>query len=424
MRVRLMSVAVAAVAALAVAGCGSGSDSGSGGKVTLKFQSLAYQTPTVAATKKIVDDWNTSHPNIQVQLTQGSWDSVHDQLVTQFQGGKAPDIIHDEAADIADFTRQGYLADLKPYLSSGTKSGISQDVWKTVSSGGKIYAGPTLLQSYMVFANTDALAKAGITVPSGDTLSWDDFQSMAKKLTSGSQHGVGWGLKSPTASVLSLGLNYDAKYFTGSGSSTKVEVGDAENEVPQRIHDMIFKDKSVDPASVSQSGTDVLPAFYAGKDAMVVEGSYAAQQIVQAAPKTFHWAVLPVLAGTSAKQAADPQTLSVAAQSKHVKQAAQFVDYFLGAQNLAAVAQGDWLIPTSQAARDEVAKATGGKNGWTQTLASGDQLTEAPFQTVAQYPQWKDQIATPAFQQYLANKISLSALGSKLTDGWKQVSGS
>jgi multiple sugar transport system substrate-binding protein len=424
MKVRLMSVAVAAVAALAVAGCGSGSDSDSGGKVTLKFQSLAYQTPTVAATKKIVDDWNKSHPTIQVQLTQGSWDSVHDQLVTQFQGGKAPDIIHDEAADIADFTRQGYLADLSPYLSSGTKSGISQDVWKTVSSGGKIYAGPTLLQSYVVFANTDALAKAGIAVPSGDTLSWDDFQSMARKLTSGSQHGVGWGLKSPTASLMSLGLNYDAKYFSGSGSGTKVTAGDAENEVPQRIHDMIFKDKSVDPASVSQSGTDVLPAFYAGKDGMVVEGSYAAQQIVQAAPKTFHWTVLPVLAGTSAKQAADPQTLSVSAQSKHVKQAAQFVDYFLGAQNLAAVAQGDWLIPTSQAARDEVAKATGGKNGWTQTLASGDQLTEAPFQTVAQYPQWKDQIATPAFQQYLANKISLSALDSKLADGWKQVSGS
>jgi ABC-type glycerol-3-phosphate transport system substrate-binding protein len=114
----------------------------------------------------------------------------------------------------------------------------------------------------------------------------------------------------------------------------------------------------------------------------------------------------------------------VSAQSKHVKQAAQFVDYFLGAQNLAAVAQGDWLIPTSKAARDAVAKATGGKNGWTQTLASGDQLTEAPFQTVAQYPQWKDQVATPAFQQYLADKISLSALDSKLTDGWKQVSGS
>lgn len=424
MKLRLMSVAVAAVAALAVAGCGSGSDSGSGGKVTLKFQSLAYQGPTVAATKKIVDDWNTSHPNIQVQLVQGSWDSVHDQLVTQFQGGKAPDIIHDEAADIADFTRQGYLADLSPYLSSGTKSGISPDVWKTVSSGGKVYAGPTLLQSYVVFANTDALAKAGITVPSGDTLSWDDFQSMARKLTTGSQHGVGWGLKSPTATMLSLGLNYDARYFTGSGSGTKVKVGDAENEVPRRIHDMIFKDRSVDPASVSQSGTDVLPAFYAGKDAMVVEGSYAAQSIVQAAPKSFHWAVLPVLAGTSAKQAADPQTLSVSAQSKHVKQAAQFVDYFLGAKNLAAVAQGDWLIPTSKAARDEVATATGGKNGWTQTLASGEQLTEAPFQTVTQYPQWKDQIATPAFQQYLADKISLSALDSKLSDGWKQVSGS
>ena len=42
---------------------------------------------------------------------------MHDQLVTQFQGGTAPDIIHYESADITGFANQGYLADLSPYLS-------------------------------------------------------------------------------------------------------------------------------------------------------------------------------------------------------------------------------------------------------------------------------------------------------------------
>ena len=53
--------------------------------MTLKFQSLAFQKTTVAATKKIVADWNAANPNIQVEYVQGSWDSVHDQLVTQAQ---------------------------------------------------------------------------------------------------------------------------------------------------------------------------------------------------------------------------------------------------------------------------------------------------------------------------------------------------
>jgi len=421
---RVVALGAAALAATAlVSACSSsGGDSGSsGGKVTLQFQSLAFQKPTVAAVKDIVDSWNAAHPNIQVKLNQGSWDSVHDQLVTQFEGGTAPDIIHDDAADISGFISQGYLADLSGDLSSSVKSSVPQGSWDTVSQNGKIYAAPTLLQSYVVFANTDLLKADGITVPSGSTMSWDDLQSMAKQATKGGTYGLGWGLKSPTATMLTLGLNFDGKYFSGSGQDAKISVGDNENQVPERIHAMAYDDKSIDPTSLTQAGTDVLPSFYAGKQAMIVGGNYVAQQISEEAPKNFHWTVLPPLAGTSANQAADPQVLAVSQASKHVKQAAEFIDYFMSAQNLAKVAQGDWLIPTTDAARAAVQKATGGANGWEQTLAGAQYQVSAPFQTATNYPQWKDQIATPAFQQYLANKISLQDLDKKLTDGWSQV---
>ena len=148
---KVLTALLAAGALVTLAACGGNSDdSGSGSsteKVTLKFQSLAFQKTTVAATKKIVADWNAANPNIQVEYVQGSWDSVHDQLVTQFQGGTAPDIIHDESADITGFVNQGYLADLSPYLSKDTKDAVSPGVWDTVSKDGKIYAAPTLLQS-------------------------------------------------------------------------------------------------------------------------------------------------------------------------------------------------------------------------------------------------------------------------------------
>jgi ABC-type glycerol-3-phosphate transport system substrate-binding protein len=416
---------VAASALVTLAACGNSSDNSSGGpaageKVTLKFQSLAFQKTTVAATKKIVADWNAANPNIQVEYVQGSWDSVHDQLVTQFQGGTAADIIHDESADITGFANQGYLADLSPYLSQETKDAVPQGVWDTVSSGGKVFAAPTLLQSYVVFGNSALLKQAGIST-SGDSLSWEDLQADAKKLTAGGKYGLGWGLKSPTATVLNLGMNFGAAFFEGTGRDAKAKIGDAELEVPKRIHAMAATDKSIDPTSLTQSGSDVLPGFYAGKYAMVVGGNYAAQQISEEAPKGFQWEVLPPLKGTSSKQAANPQTLSVPAEGKHVKQAAQFIDYFMKADNLAAVGQGDWLIPTTQAARDSIAKATGGKNGWAQTLASGAELTKAPFQSVENYPKWKDQIATPALQQFLADKIDLPTLGKKLSDGWGQV---
>lgn len=421
---KVVTALLAASALVTLAACGgndsSGDGSSSGEKVTLKFQSLAFQKSTVAATKKIVADWNAANPNIQVEYVQGSWDSVHDQLVTQFQGGTAPDIIHDESADLSGFINQGYLADLSPYLSQETKDAVPQGVWDTVSKDDKVYAAPTLLQSYVVFANTALLKQAGITT-TGDSLSWDDLAANAKKLTASGKYGLGWGLKSPTATVLNLGMNFDAQFFEGSGRDAKAKIGDAELEVPKRIHAMAYTDKSIDPTSLTLSGSDVLPGFYAGKYAMVVGGNYAAQQILEEAPKGFQWEVLPPLKGTSTKQAANPQTLSVPAEGKHIKEAAQFIDYVMKAENLAAVGQGDWLIPTTEAARDAIMKSTGGKNGWEQTLASGSELTKAPFQSVENYPQWKDQIATPALQEFLANKTDLATLGKKLSDGWGQV---
>ncbi|TWD73044.1 carbohydrate ABC transporter substrate-binding protein (CUT1 family) [Kribbella amoyensis] len=422
---KAVTALMAAGALVALAACGGG-DSGSGDpapgeKVTLKFQSLAFQKSTVAATKKIVADWNAAHPDIQVEYVQGSWDSVHDQLVTQFQGGTAPDIIHDESADITGFANQGYLADLSEYLSQETKDAVPQGVWDTVKTGdGKIVAAPTLLQSYVVFGNSAALKQAGISA-TGDSLSWDQLAADAKKLTANGKYGLGWGLKSPTATVLNLGMNFDAAFFEGSGRDAKAKIGDAELEVPKRIHAMAYTDKSIDPTSLTQSGSDVLPGFFGGKYSMVVAGNYTAQQMAEQAPKGFEWEVLPPLKGSTEAQAANPQTLSVPAEGKHIKQAAQFIDYFMQADNLAAVGQGDWLIPTTQAARDAIAKATGGKNGWEQTLASGTELTKAPFQSVENYPKWKDQIATPALQEFLANKIDLATLGQKLNDGWGQV---
>ena len=428
---RKAAIGIGAIAlAGLLGGCafgGTSTSSGGGssdGPVTLTFQSLAYQDTTIAATKQIVDSWNSAHPDIQVNLTQGSWDNVHDQLVTQFQGGTAPDIIHDESSDIMGFASQGYLADLSPYLTDDVKSAVSDDVWSTVTtSDGKIVAAPTLLQSYVVFANKDAFSAAGVPLPSGDELTWDDFASDAKKLATNGNFGVGWGLKQPTATVMNTALGFDGTFFDvkDDGSAT-IDVGDAELAVPKAIHAMAYDDGSLDPVSLTQSGSDVLPGFLGGKYATIVGGNYLAQQITESAPAGFNWTVLPPLAGTAGPvQAANPQTMSVSAQSAHPEQAAQFIDYFMNPENQAALGQGDWLIPTSKPARDLVAQQTGADSVWVPILKSGEDLKGAPFQKAANYPQWKDQYATPGLQQYFANSISIDDLKKQLTDGWSSV---
>ena len=78
----------------------------------------------MAATKDIVAAWNKAHPLIQVKYISVDAASVHDKLVTQFAGDSTPDIIHDEAADIAGFVSQGYLTDMSKLVPADLKSAV------------------------------------------------------------------------------------------------------------------------------------------------------------------------------------------------------------------------------------------------------------------------------------------------------------
>ena len=421
-------VAAAAASTLLVTGCATSTqdepESEGDGPVTLRFQSLAFQEPTIEASQAIVDSWNADNPDVQVEYVQGSWDSVQDQLVTQFQGGTAPDVIHYESAAMTQFAEQGYLADLSGSLSDDVTDSVPEGVWETVTVDDKVIAAPTLLQSYVVFANRTMLEGAGVEVPEGDTWSWDDFQAAAAATTAGDTFGVGWGLAEPTATMLSLGMNFDAEYFEGEGEDVSIDVGDEELALPERIHAMTYDDQSIDPVSLTQSGSDVMTGFLKGKYAMTVQGSYQAQALTENAPEDLDWVAMPMLEADTAEQAANPQTLSVAAESPNAEDAAAFIDYFMQADNLAKVAEGDWLIPASSGAADVVESDTEGANGWATILAGGEYLTKAPFQSATNYPQWKDQIATPAFQRYLADEIDAQQLATQLTEGWESVSGS
>lgn len=418
-----MSIAASVLACVVLAATAAQASSGKQhDAVTINFMTYVWQTTTVAATKQIVANWNSSHPNIHVNEIQIDPNSVHDYLVTNFAGGTAPDIVHDEAADIAGFTGQGYLADLRSLIPATLKSSIPQRVWASVTYGNKITGIPTLLQTYNVFANVDALKAAGVKLPTlASPWTWTQFRAAAKKLTRNGNFGVGWGLKSPVSVSMSLALNFGGTFFYPQNGNWAVKVGKGESQYLQTVHDMIWKDGSIDPAGVGLSGGGVLPGFFAGKYAMTIQGNYAAQQMILEAPANFHWALLPLLKGSSQDQMADPQTYSITSQSKHKAEAMQFLAYLADAQNMAKLAQGDWLIPSDPSSGKQLVKSTKHYGSWKVAIGSLPALRRHPLLDLTNYPQWKSQIATPALQAYFQNKASLADTANALSSGWTTV---
>jgi multiple sugar transport system substrate-binding protein len=421
---KLLSLGTALVlcAALAAAAAQAGTTKRS--VVNLTFATYVWQPATVAATKQIVESWNKSHPGIQVQILPVDVNSVHDKLLTSFVGGTAADIIHDEAADIAGFTQQGYLANMSPMIPKSLKSEIPKGVWDTVNFGRKITGVPIMIQTYNVFANMDILKRAGVKAPTvKKPWTWTQFRQISKRLSTNGNFGVCWGLKSPTATVQTLALNYGGQYMYLVNGKWQFKWGVAEKTVPQTMHDMIYVDKSIDRNAVGLSGSAVLPAFFAGKCAMTVQGNYQAQGMIEQSPKGFNWAMFPPLKGRTQAQAANPQTLSISQQSQHKAEAMQFISYALNAQNMAKLAAGDWLIPASPAAAKIVVRSTKHYGSWRNAVSAVPFFQKANWVSLGSYARWKSEVATPAFVQYLSDKISLGELGDRLSSGWTSVRG-
>ncbi|MEU5686270.1 ABC transporter substrate-binding protein [Streptomyces venezuelae] len=416
---RTASRLAAAVAALALLLAGCSGDSGDDdGKITLQFQSLAWQKESVDANKALVEEWNATHPDVEVEYIQGSWDSVHDQLLTSFEGGEAPDIIHDASDDLADFAYGGYLADIGDLLPERLKADIPGRSWETATFDGKVYGVPFLQEPRVLIANAKWLKKSGVRIPTPEKpWSWPEFRRITKELGDGTdgKYGVAWPLKEPVSATLNLSLSTGGKMFH-RGADGKVDVRfDAPDQVmPRTVHDQVNVDRSASGSTLGMGGSDTLPGFFGGKYAMVPLGFSYRQQIVQQAPKGFEWQVLPAPAGAEGlAQGVSPQTLSVSEDSAHKKEAAEFIDFFLQPDNMVKLARGDWMLPTGEQALKDPALRTE-KNGWSAGTALSEDLRPAPAQSVRGYPEWKDKVATPALQEYYSGAIDLDELEKRL----------
>jgi ABC-type glycerol-3-phosphate transport system substrate-binding protein len=416
------SLLAAAPAALLAAGglAACSSDSGSG---KLRFLSLAWQKESIAANKRLVAQWNAKHPKVPVEYVQGSWDNIHDQLVTAFEGGDPPDVFHDDSPDIAGFASQGYLADLTDKMPASLKSDIGARSWDTVTfSGGGIYGVPFLQESQIFIANRTMLENTkGVRMPTVDApWTWDEYAEVCRKLTTGKRYGVAWPLDQPVNKVLNLALNFNGKFFKTAGGKTTTVVGPDEEQVLRRIHAQLYTDNTADPSTIGMSGADPLPGFFAGKYAMVPAGVYYRQQVVQQAPKGFEWVTIPPLKGTSQHQGATSQTLSIPVAGKRQDEAMRFIAYMLDGTNQATLALGDWLLPTSKAAAKDP-RLTTTKDDWNVATASQRDLIVAPYLKVDGFDEWTNKVATPAMQQYFDNKLSLNALADKLVSDGNKV---
>jgi multiple sugar transport system substrate-binding protein len=164
-------LAAGAIAVGLMSGC-SPSSSEADGPVVLRYWSWA---PNIA---KVVDVWNASHPDIQVEVntSTGSNDIVA-KLSAAKEAGTLPDLSNTSYENLPNLVVNGIAADISDAFGD-YEDKITPAAWNLTTFGGSNYAVPQGTGPMFLYYRTDIFEANGLDAPT----TWDEYAAAAKTI--------------------------------------------------------------------------------------------------------------------------------------------------------------------------------------------------------------------------------------------------
>lgn len=142
------------------------------------------------AVAKLFEEKN---PDIRIVGESLSGDGYWTKLATQMAGRAIADIFQLEPSTISDYSKRGACMALDPFISSALDvDAFGKDVLNLTTVDGKLWGVGLGLNSFAMFYDADAFAKAGITPPGVDT-TWAEYADIAIEMTKAAGKKNVWG---------------------------------------------------------------------------------------------------------------------------------------------------------------------------------------------------------------------------------------
>jgi N,N'-diacetylchitobiose transport system substrate-binding protein len=165
MRKNLGIVALGAAAALTLAGCASGGNEASSDEgAEIRVWLVGTDTPDEAR-DYLKTTFEAEHPDATLTIEEQAWDGLVDRLTTSLSGSDSPDVVEIGNTQAAAFTSAGAFLDLTDDYEALGGDDLLPGFVEAGSYDGKFYAAPLYSGARLVFYKKDALAAAGLSVP-------------------------------------------------------------------------------------------------------------------------------------------------------------------------------------------------------------------------------------------------------------------
>jgi multiple sugar transport system substrate-binding protein len=314
---------------LALTGCaGSGNPAGQSGTVELNFVFWgdANRAKVTEAALRVFEEKN---PGIKVKTEYQDSGPYADKLATRFAGGNPPDVLAMANRSLLEYAQRGALADLKT-LPELKLDAVPETVLSRGTVDGKLYGLATGVTTIGMVVNKTITDQAGVTIPDDKTWSWEDYARFASEVTQktgGKVYGAGYDVATETGPIL-LARQRGEDFYTKDN-----KLGVSEETIRDWFQYSVDLRKAggYPPAGFfEQIGGSPAQSYLA-------KGTVASQIIPINNFKGYNDAaegdvvLLRMPGETTAERrgySADPTMLwSVAAKSKHPKEAARLVDF-------------------------------------------------------------------------------------------------
>ena len=292
---------------------------------------------------QMIQLFETSHPNIKVNVETAPFDQYFTKLQTLVAGGTAPDVFELNYENFVTYADKGLLLDLSPMMEADTT--LNPDVYSERANSAFNYNGmqlglPASFSTVVLYYNKDLFDKAGVAYPTADW-TWADAVEAGQKLNDPA-NGV-WGLYSGVHfwEFYKKAAQNNCKFF--NDDKTEVLINSPECvQALQTMVDMVNKDMVI-PSSADMAGQSDGDMFLAGKLAMDVSGIWMFGSYKDA---PFQWdiAMEPGMANRATHFFANG--VSAFAATKHSAEAYEWIKFFTSDPEMAKIRiAAGWELP-------------------------------------------------------------------------------
>ena len=326
-------------------------------KITLRFSWWGSDTRH-QATLQVIDMYMEQNPNVTIEAEYGVFDSFYEKLLTQLAGGTAPDIVSIDYQWTQDLIRQGRLfVDMNTLTDKIDMTNLDLDLAKSYGSDGDYLIGLAVgVNGLGYMYNVEFLDRFGIT-PSDDW-TWEDViengikvqeaDSSSHLLYNIKNHWT-WMIKAQLKQMngnpfikedLSLGFTREEMIEIFTYIRRLVDTGTVMPFEESVLYETVYADQNPDwlngkiglfptssshvPAALNATEFEVATFRFPGTESTVDSGILVTPAIY----------------------------LSVYEGSKHVDQAADFINFFLNDEEAIRVLKDTRSVPANSKAKE------------------------------------------------------------------------